>query len=362
MKLAAGSAGALATGAVVIVTLALALILGNRLGAGLAHQEPELRTQLTVRIDTDAVPQMVVRTLFATVRDGLREPRLGFASIAPSGDSVEVTALDGVDRAQVLARLRELSRSPGSTDGAAAERFTIADSSGAVLRLTPTPAALAEGMVQAADQTIEILGRRIESLKLKPTFSRDGSDKILVSVSRQSDTTRLKELIVAPGKLAIRFVDPSMRVEEAKLGQVPPESEILQDRSGTPYLIEKRVSISGESLLDAQAIVDQRINEPAVTFRFNPAGTRQFARLTGEKVGSAMAVVLDGIVLAAPVIREPILGGSGQISGNFTVESANDLALLLRSGALPAPLTIVDERTLTVFEGPAFTVKLSVRR
>jgi preprotein translocase subunit SecD len=99
-------------------------------------------------------------------------------------------------------------------------------------------------------------------------------------------------------------------------------------------------------LVDAQAIFDQRTKEPVVTFRFNAVGTRQFARLTGEKVGAPFAVVLDGVVLSAPVIREPILGGSGQISGNFTVESANDLAILLRSGALPAPLTVVEERTL----------------
>jgi preprotein translocase subunit SecD len=346
MKLAAGSAGAWAAGAFVILALSLALIFGNRLGAGLVHQEQQPRTQLTVGIDTGQLPQMVVRTVFATVRDGMREPRIGFASIAPSGDSVEVTIPEGVDREQALARLRELSRPPGSTGGAETERFTIADAGGAVLRLAPTPAAMAEGMVRAVDQTIDVLGRRIDSLGLKPAFNREGNDRIVIEVPRQPDTTRLKEFIVTPGRLAFRFVDPSMRVEEAKLGKMPPEFEILQDQSGTPYLVEKKVSMSGESLLDAQASFDQRTNEPVVNFRFNAVGTRQFARLTAEKVGSPMAVVLDGVVLAAPVIREPILGGSGQISGNFTVESANNLAIMLRSGALPAPLTIVEERTL----------------
>src|ERR1700678_1583327 len=111
MRLAAGLAG----GALVILALGLAIGFGNRLGERLLHQEPQPRTQLTVRVGPDAVPQMVVRTLFATVRDGMREPRIGFASIAPSGDSVEVKLLDGVDQAQALARLRELSRAPGST-------------------------------------------------------------------------------------------------------------------------------------------------------------------------------------------------------------------------------------------------------
>ena len=342
MKLGVGLAGGLAA----VALLVLAIVLGNRFGAGLLHQAAQPRTQLTVRIDTAAVPQTVVRTLFATVRDGMREPRIGFASIAPSGDSVEVTIMEGIDRAQALARLRELSRPPGSAGGAETERFTIADAPGALLRLTPTPAAIAEGVARAVDQTIDVLDRRIDSLRLKPTFNREGDDRIVIEVPRQPDTTRLKEFIVTPGKLAFRFVDESMRVEEAKGGRMPPESEILQDQKGVPYLVEKRISMSGESLLDAQANFDQRTDQPVVNFRFNAAGTRQFARMTGEKVGAPFAVVLDGVVLAAPVIREPILGGSGQISGNFTVESANNLAILLRSGALPAPLTIIEERTI----------------
>ena len=104
--------------------------------------------------------------------------------------------------------------------------------------------------------------------------------------------------------------------------------------------------MAGENLTDAQPGFDQRTNEPIVSFRFNAAGTKQFAHVTEEKVGTPFAVVLDGVVLAAPVIREPIVGGSGQISGNFTVESANNLAILIRSGALPAPLSMIEEHVL----------------
>jgi len=336
MKLAVGLIGG--------TLLVLALGFGIWFGVGVQHQDPQPRTQLTVRFDTDAVPQLVVRTLFATVRDGTREPRIGYASIAPSGDAVELTILEGVDRDQALARLRELSRQ-GSTGGA--ETFAIADTGGTVLRLTPTRAAIAEGLVRAVDQTIDVLEQRIDSLALKPTFNREGDDRLVIAVPFfQPDTTRLRALIIAPGKLAFRYVDTSMSVNQAKLGEMPPQTEILQDQKGTPYLVEKRVAMSGDNLTDAQPGFDQRTNEPIVTFRFNTVGAREFARVTGEKVGAPMAVVLDGVVLAAPIIREPILGGTGQISGNFTVESANDLALLLRSGALPAPLTIIEERTL----------------
>jgi preprotein translocase subunit SecD len=215
-----------------------------------------------------------------------------------------------------------------------------------LLRLTPTPAAIAEGVVRAVDQTIDVLGQRIDSLKLRPVFNREGEDRIVIEVPRQPDMTRFKEFIVAPGKLAFRFVDTSVSVEEAKLGRMPPESEILQDQKSTPLLVEKRVAVSGENLADAQPSLDSRTNKPVVNFRLNAIGSRQLARVTAEKVGLPFAVVLDGVVLTAPIIRDPILGGSGQIAGDFSLESANNLAILLRSGALPVPITIVEERSL----------------
>src|SRR5262249_8816308 len=113
-----------------------------------------------------------------------------------------------------------------------------------------------------------------------------------------------------------------------------------------PYVIKKQVLVSGGDLTDAQLGFDQRTSEPVVNFRFNSAGSRKFAQATTENVGQPFAVVLDNEAISAPVTREPITGGQGQISGNFTVQSANDLAVLLRAGALPAPLTVIEERTV----------------
>jgi preprotein translocase subunit SecD len=136
-------------------------------------------------------------------------------------------------------------------------------------------------------------------------------------------------------------------VEQAQQTRPPPDSEILPGAKGQgSYLIEKRVMVSGGDLTDAQPGFDQRTNEPIVSFRFNTSGARKFAQVTQENVGKPFAIVLDNEVISAPVIREPILGGSGQISGSFTVQGANDLAILLRAGALPAPLTIIEERTV----------------
>ncbi|MET0444940.1 MAG: protein translocase subunit SecD, partial [Pseudorhodoplanes sp.] len=135
---------------------------------------------------------------------------------------------------------------------------------------------------------------------------------------------------------------------EQAQGRVPPDSELLMSSTSpkTPYLVKKEVLVSGGDLNDAQPGFDQRTNEPIVSFRFNSSGARKFADATIKNVNQPFAIVLDNEVVSAPVIREPITGGSGQISGSFTVQGANDLAILLRAGALPAPLSIIEERTV----------------
>ncbi len=188
-----------------------------------------------------------------------------------------------------------------------------------------------------------MLNHRLDGLQVKAKVQRQG-DAVVIDLPRQSNTDRLKATLVAPGKLSIRFVDISVGVDVAKRGQVPPQSELLSASDGTPYLVLKHVAIAGDSLVDAQAVFAATSNQPAVSFRFNAAGTRQLARVTTENVGVPMAIVLDGVVLTAPIIREPITGGYGQISNGLTVEKASNLAAMLRSGALPAPLTIVSER------------------
>jgi protein-export membrane protein SecD len=159
----------------------------------------------------------------------------------------------------------------------------------------------------------------------------------------------LIKVIGTTAKLTFRLVDTSMPVEQALQGRPPPDSEIVYGSAAEnkqPYLLEKRIIVSGDELTDAQPGFDQRTSEPIVSFKFNTSGARKFAQVTQENVGRPFAIVLDDQVISAPVIREPILGGTGQISGNFTVQQANDLAVLLRSGSLPAKLTIIEERTV----------------
>lgn len=148
--------------------------------------------------------------------------------------------------------------------------------------------------------------------------------------------------------MEFRMVDTSVSPDQAQQGRVPPDSELLMSAAPppVPYVVKKQVLVSGGELSDAQPGFDQRTGEAIVSFKFNTSGARKFAQATADNVGQPFAIVLDNKVISAPVIREPITGGQGQISGSFTVQSANDLAILMRAGALPAPLTVVEERTV----------------
>jgi preprotein translocase subunit SecD len=219
-----------------------------------------------------------------------------------------------------------------------------------LFRLTPTEPSIVERIRQAVEQSVQIVEKRVNELgTVEPSIQRQGVDRVLVQVPGLQDPSRLKELLGKTAKLTFRLVDQTVPIDQALRGQVPPDSELLKStkaENNQPYVIEKRVVVSGEDLTDAQPGFDQRNGEPIVSFKFNNNGARRFAQITQENVGKPFAIVLDNEVISAPVIREPILGGSGQISGSFTVQAANDLAILLRAGALPAPLQIIEERTV----------------
>ena len=218
-----------------------------------------------------------------------------------------------------------------------------------VLRYTLTDEGLDYRLGSALTQSIEVVGRRVNELgTTEPIIQRQGNDRILVQVPGLQDPQRLKDILGQTAKLTFQMVDQTMPVQEAIEGRPPAGSTVMYstDDPPVPYLIENRVIVSGENLVDAQASFDQRTNEPIVSFRFDSKGAQRFGAATQQNVGKLFAIILDDQVISAPQIREPILGGTGQISGNFTVQGANDLAVLLRAGALPADLTIVEERTV----------------
>ncbi len=309
-------------------------------------------SHILLEVDTNAVRKEKLEVLRDDVRRVVRENRLGSAAaVAIRGSSVEFRIREGADAQLALTKFRDLSQPLGGILGTTGQRSVeVVDAGNGLFRLTVTEPALIERIRQSVEQSIQIVERRVNELgTVEPSIQRQGLDRILVQVPGLQDPARLKELLGKTAKLTFRLVDLSMPVEQAQRGSVPPDSEILSSsrtENNQPYLIEKRVVVSGEDLTDAQPGFDQRSGEPIVSFRFNTNGARRFAQVTQENVGRPFAIVLDNQVISAPVIREPILGGSGQISGGFTVEQANDLAILLRAGALPAPLTIIEERTV----------------
>src|SRR5215831_17254917 len=308
-------------------------------------------SHILLEVDSNAVRKEKLQQLADDVLRLLREARIPFTGRAVRGDRVEVRITRESDVPQALAKLRELSQPLGGLLSATGQRSVeITDAGGGLIQLRFTEAAITERIRQAVEQSIQIVDRRVNELgTVEPSIQRQGVDRILVQVPGLQDPTRLKELLGKTAKLTFRLVDVNASPEEALQGRVPPDAELIYgtEKEGKhPFAIKKQIMVSGEDLTDAQPGFDQRTSEPIVSFRFNTNGARRFAQVTQENVGRPFAIVLDNEVISAPVIREPITGGSGQISGSFTVESANDLAILLRAGALPAPLTIIEERTV----------------
>jgi len=307
-------------------------------------------SHILLEVDTKAVRKEMLEATRDDARRVLREARIGYTGLLVRGTSVEVRVRENNQLDQALAKLRTLSQPLGGILGSTGERNLDVSNNGNLVRLTLSDPAIVERVRQAVDQSIQIIERRVNELgTVEPLIQREGSDRILVQVPGLQDPTRLKQLLGKTAKLDFRMVDSSVTPEQAQQGQLPPDDEILHGtgrEANQAYVVEKRVLVSGADLTDAQPGFDQRTSEPVVNFRFNTSGARKFAEVTQHNVGKPFAIVLDNQVISAPVIREPILGGSGQISGNFTVQSANDLAILLRAGALPAPLTIIEERTV----------------
>ncbi len=204
----------------------------------------------------------------------------------------------------------------------------------------------------AIDQAIEVIRNRIDSLgTTEPVIIKQGSHRIVVQIPGYGDTAHAKSLIGRTAQLEFKLVDEKGDLSKALAGQIPAGDLIMYGkaqtgRSAQPYLLKKRTELSGEEVSDARITIDSRYNEYAVTLKFNSKGARKFDRLTSKHIGERFAIILEGTIQSAPVIRERISGGSAQITGSFSPAEARDLAIVLRAGALPAPVKVVEERSI----------------
>ena len=222
------------------------------------------------------------------------------------------------------------------------------DESGDVIKVYYSDAALSSKKVRLIEQSIEIIGRRVNELgTTEPTIQRQGDNRIIVQVPGLQDPQKLKDIIGKTASMTFHLVNTEITNEQMLTGNVPLGTKLLKgtgERAFQNYAVFSKVELTGDMLTSANATYDQ--GQPVVSFAFNSKGARRFGEITKENVNRPFAIVLDNEVITAPNIRVPILDGRGIIEGGFTVESANDLALLLRAGALPAPLNIAEERTV----------------
>jgi len=306
---------------------------------------------MLLQVEREDIIKDRLTTTVDDVRRLLREAGIGYTGLSGTGQMVQVRIRDDARVEEAKEILAELSEpvSAGLFGGGTVTEATVEEMRPGQLRILLTDEGITYRVSSAVAQSIEVVRKRIDELgTTEPVIQRQGDDRILVQVPGLDDPERLKNLLNQTAKLAFRMVDTTMPVQEAIQGRPPANSEVLYttDDPPIPYLIQRTVLVSGENLVDAQAGYDQRTNEPIVSFRFDSKGGQRFGQATTQFVGLPFAIVLDDQVVSAPVIREPILGGTGQISGNFDVQSANDLAILLRAGALPATLTVIEERTV----------------
>lgn len=309
-------------------------------------------SHLLLQVDTDEVIRQQLDVLQDDIRNELRDlkdaqgGRVGYGDFQVGKNAVSLLVRSAADVDAVVEALRRLTQPVGGSFSGQRDR-EVAVTDGTRVTVTLTPAGIAERKRMIVDQSIEKVRRRIDELGTRePTIIRQGADRIVVQVPGLQDPAQLKSLLGKTAKLEFKLVNTEVSAEDIERGRVPPGSEVLPflDNPAQKIAVRRRAIITGNDLTDAGPSYSE--GQAVVSFKFNAAGGRRFGQVTTENVGKPFAIVLDGEVISAPRINEPILGGSGIITGNFTTASANELAILLRAGQLPAKLEILEERTV----------------
>ena len=303
-------------------------------------------SHILLEADTADVAKQRLALMEETVRTEMRRgtPKVEIGDISTAGGRLSFLVRDIAQLDTAVERVRTLTQPTGMT-GQRDWNVAVVDSTRVVL--TPTDSGLTAATNSAMEVATEVVRKRIDELGTKePTIIRQGTDRIVVQVPGLQDPQALKALLGKTAKLEFKLVDLTADPAEVVQGRAPAGSQVLPQVEGGSIAVLRRVMVSGDELIDASQGYDQRTNEPVVNIRFNSSGGRKFARVTQENTGKPFAIILDNQVISAPNINEPIMGGQAQISGRFTVESANQLAIALRSGKLPVALKVIEERTV----------------
>jgi len=301
---------------------------------------------LLLEVDVPAMRQKRVANLMEDVRVALSEQRINIANIQREQGGVVVTVAEGAQFEAALNALRTLANTGIGASGVSDRQ--VARLSGNRIRYGFTDLAMANMGATAVDQSIEVVRRRLDGSGTKEiSITRQGADRIVVQAPGQSDPAELERLVGQTAQLTFQMVDTSPSgLQDALAGRVPPDAELLFDDQNTPYLVKRRILVSGENLTRAGVGTDQN-GRPAIDFQFDGQGARRFGQATAQNIGRPFAIILDGKVISAPTIQGAITGGTGQITGSFSIQSSSELVNLLNGGALPAPLKVEERRVVT---------------
>lgn len=287
---------------------------------------------LEVKLDETLKERMA--SVEDSVRQILRENKIRYKNLSSSENGVKAVIENAGARTKAANLFRKID------DGIVAEE----DADGALI-VKYNDVALNQLKAKVVEQSIEIVRRRIDELGTKePVIQSQGTNRIVVQLPGLQNPEYVKSLLGKTAKMAFHLVDSTARASDAKRGVMGGKYKLAYGEMGEPYVITRKPVVGGENLVDAQPSFQN--GEAVVSFKFNSLGGKKFGEVTKDNIGERLAIVLDNEVISAPTIQSAIMGGSGVITGNFTVKSANDLALLLRSGALPAPLEVLEERTV----------------
>lgn len=295
---------------------------------------------LILGVETEKAVDSELDRMVDEFQDLLDDKGIDYILVDKVGDALEIETLDR----QGITNIKEL------IDRSYANVLNVEEGGENRLALTLKPQEIARIKRSAIDQSLETIRNRVDEFGVsEPTIQREGRNRILIQLPGLKDTGRAKALIGKTARLEFKLVDAENDVDRALQGDMPMDDEILYEKSPagnkTPLLLKKRVLMTGDTITDARVNYD-RFNSPYVSLTFDRRGAKLFGKLTAKYVKKRMAIILDGTVYSAPTIRERISGGRAQISGRFSLAEAKDLAIVLRAGALPAPVTIQEERTV----------------
>jgi SecD/SecF fusion protein len=305
-------------------------------------------SHLLLQVNRESIIEERIKTLRRDVRTTLATQN-GIGNLITTGtDSLTVELTDPTQKAAALTAVQALQTNISSTFGVGGvPELAFSETTDGKIVVSLTPDGVTARMSALVAQSMEVIRNRVDEVgTTEPLIQRQGEDRVLVQVPGFEDSTRLKDLISRTARLTFHLVNPTITAAQAEAQGVPIGYMLLPSSDGGNELISENVELGGESLTNAQPAFDQNTGQSVVSFQFDTRGAITFGEITSRNVGQRFAIVLDDQVITAPVIQQPITGGSGQISGSFNAQTANDLAVLLRAGALPATLDVVEERSV----------------